>query len=239
MIFGGRSGKMDAKKQEIRRALSGRLAYAENGFSVVLKPGMSFSGIGDGVDSLALLGMSNRTIRYKTEMSRDDMMVEVYRAMQGMGRVLALKEQPESIGVFCRYILVHPVVLVFGFENDQPVLQAFTARSLTAFLALRRGVKSFEKNMPSGVLNRMGKSEQKQWEKTVAQEAKEAAKRAKEEKKAEKKAKKEKAKLETAQKNASQEGSAPEHGATAQEQEIKPPESETAGNDHAPEAEQT
>ena len=235
----GRNAKMDAKKQEIRRALSGRLAYAENGFSVVRKPGMSFAGISDGADSLALLGMSNRTIRYKTEMSHDDMMVEVYRAMQGMGRVLALEEQPESLGVFCRYILVHPVVLVFGFENDQPVLRAFTARSLTAFLALRRGVKSFEKNMPSGALNRMGKTEQKEWEKTAAQEAKEAAKRAKEEKKAEKKAKKEKAKSEAAQKNATQEEPAPEQGTTAQEPEPKPPEPEATGDDHAPETEQT
>ena len=166
--------------KEIRAALMGRLAAAEDGRLAVPAPG-AFGGFhfGDGADAVLLLGIARRTRTYETKDSRAAVLAAAKKAMANSGRGLALRSQPECAACLCRSLLTHPVVLAFAIEDGKPALRAYTARSPTCRLALRRAIGRFEKSLPEG----MTPAEVRR-DKEAEREAKQAAKR---EKKAEKK----------------------------------------------------
>lgn len=138
--------------KEIRAALMGRLVAAEDGRLAAAAPG-AFGGFrfGDGADAVLLLGIAQRTRTYETKNARAAVLAAARKAMANSGRGLALRAQPECVACLCRSLLTHPVVLTFAVEDGKPTLRAYTARSPTCRLALRRAIERFEKSLPEGM----------------------------------------------------------------------------------------
>lgn len=181
----------DPKKAEIKRALLGRAVLAEDGRLAVIPAGTFMRtpvGIGDGANAVRFLGIMRRVRRYETKGGEKKVKEAVLKSMQGIGRGLALSEQPEAIACLIRYILTRPAVLVFTYEDGVPTLTAWTGRGLTGWISLRRAIKAFEKGLP----DTMVPIEVKTSKDTEAKRAeKERRKAEKEKRKAEKKRKKE------------------------------------------------
>ena len=141
----------DPKRAEIRRVLLGRAVLTEDGRLAAIPAGTLMKtpiGVGDGAGAVGILGVTRRVRRYGTKDGRTRVMEAAKKAMQNIGRGLVLNEQPEAVACLLRYVLTRPVVLVFTHENGAVELTAWTGRGLTAWLALRRAIKAFEKGLP-------------------------------------------------------------------------------------------
>ncbi len=141
-----------AEKKEIRSVLLGRTVLAENGMITTLEPGFHLSaGIADGAAAVMLWGIKKKSWRFETKFSRQKTLKEASSAMQNIGRGLILREQPEVSACLIRYLLTRPVVLIFSYVEDVPVLSAWTGRGLSGWLSQKRALKAFEDELSDGI----------------------------------------------------------------------------------------
>lgn len=140
----------DPKKEEIRQVLLGRVEPTADGELTPLPKGqwMLPVGIVDGAASVRFLGVTRRVRRYETKRGKVWALSVAGKAMENLGRGLALREQPEAVACLIRYVLTRPVALTFAYEDGAPTLTAWTGRGLGAWLAVRRAVKAFERGLP-------------------------------------------------------------------------------------------
>ena len=140
----------DAKTEEIRRVLLGRVAPGPDGWLIPIPKGEFVLpvGIADGAGAVRFLGMTRRVRRYGTKRGRTWVLATAGKAMEDLGRGVSLQEQPEAAACLIRYVLTRPAVLVFGYEDGAPTLTAWTGRGLTGRLSLRRAIRAFERGLP-------------------------------------------------------------------------------------------
>jgi hypothetical protein len=123
---------------------------AEDGRLVVMEKGDHRLplGVGDGAGAVFFFGVCKKTRRLKVSCSQEKAWKLAVPVMQDLGRWLYLNEQPQAAACLIRYVITRPVVLVFDYQEGVPVLTAWTGRGLTAWFALRRALKAFQKKMP-------------------------------------------------------------------------------------------
>lgn len=141
----------DPKRAEIRRVLLGRAVLAEDGRLAALSAGTLMKtpiGVGDGAGAVGIFGVTRRIRRYGTKDGKARVSAAAAKAMQNVGRGLILNEQPEALACLIRYVLTRPVVLTFDYEGGAPMLTAWTGRGLTAWFAMNRAIKAFERGLP-------------------------------------------------------------------------------------------
>lgn len=137
-------------RQEIRRVLMGRTDLAEDGRLVAIEKGrlrIPF-GIADGAGAACFFGISKKARRLDVSCSMQKARSSAVSVMQDIGRELYLPEQPEAAACLIRYVLTRPAVLIFDYQNNVPMLTAWTGRGLTGWISLRRALKAFLKRMP-------------------------------------------------------------------------------------------
>ena len=74
-------------------------------------------------------------------------MAEALESMRKLGRILYLREQPETAACLLRYVMTRPAVLTFRYEEDQPMLTAWTGRGLFGWVSRIRAIRAFERGL--------------------------------------------------------------------------------------------
>jgi hypothetical protein len=178
-------------KQEIRRALLGRTQLTQDGRLEVLEKGELRIpvGIADGAGAVRFFGIFKKARRLKAACPDKKARLLAAQAMREIGRELVLAQQPEAVACLVRYVLTRPAVLVFDYQEDVPVLTAWTGRGLTGLISVRRALKAFLKRMPKQLTLSDGLTPEEQQEALEKQRKKEQ----KQEKKKNKKKRREQA----------------------------------------------
>ena len=205
-------------KKEIRRVLMGRTLVAEDGRLVAMEKGQLKvpQGITDGAGAACFFGIRKRAIRLNVSCAQGRARELAFLRMRDIGRGLYLPQQPEAVACLIRYVLTRPSVLIFAYQDEVPVLTAWSGRGLTGWISNRRAIKAFTKKLPKG----MSVSD-----KPVPEEKEDEAR--KQEKQAKKEAKKQK-KLEKKQKNAEKKQKRQEQKLRKQQAEEQPKEAQDA-----------
>ena len=181
-------------RQEIRRVLMGRTVPTEDGKLVALEKGQYRMpiGISDGAGAVRFLGVCRKAKRLKVSCAEPKAKLLAAQVMRDVGRELYLPHQPEAAACLIRYLLTRPAVLVFDYQDDVPVLTAWSGRGLTGWISLRRALRAFLKRLPKqfSVSDKPVPPDEKEAKK---RERKEITKQAKQNLKKKKKEKKKKA----------------------------------------------
>ena len=137
-------------RQEIARVLRGRTLIAEDGRLVAMGKGelRMPMGITDGAVSVRFFGVGRKERRLEASCTENRARQIAFEVMKDIGRGLYLPEQPEAVACIIRYVLTGPVVLVFDYRDEIPVLTAWAGRSLTGWISRRRALNAFGKKMP-------------------------------------------------------------------------------------------
>lgn len=137
-------------KQEIRRVLMGRTMPTEDGRLIAMEKGQGRIpiGISDGAGAACFLGICKKARRLKVSCAAPKARELALKVMQDVGREVVLPEQPQAAACLIRYLLTRPAVLVFAYQDDLPVLTAWTGRGLTGWISLRRALHAFLKRLP-------------------------------------------------------------------------------------------
>ena len=145
---------------EARKILLSQYDVGEDGRYVVAeKRKLSTMGTADGENRIRAFGITNINYEYKTSSSNNTQAVyKAVKSMQSIGRGIDMKSLEFSAACMVKTYIFYPVVLVF-FENDEEELElsAFTARCVTARLAVSFAVKNFDK-ASRGLLERLDKN---------------------------------------------------------------------------------
>lgn len=137
-------------KQEIRRVLMGRTMPTEDGRLTAMEKGQGRIpiGIADGAGAACFLGICKKARRLKVSCAAPKARELALKVMRDVGRELVLPEQPQAAACLIRYLLTRPAILVFAYQDDIPVLTAWTGRGLTGWISLRRALHAFLKRLP-------------------------------------------------------------------------------------------
>ena len=137
-------------KREIRRVLMGRTLIAEDGRLVAMEKGQIRMPIGvmDGAGATCFFGICKKARRLKVSCGTEQARRIAFGVMQDVGRLLYLPQQPQAVACLIRYFLTRPTVLIFDYQDDVPVLSAWSGRGLTGWLSNRRALNAFCKHMP-------------------------------------------------------------------------------------------
>ena len=142
-----------AQKKEIRAVLLGKTGLTEDGRVIALGSGFHLSaGVADGAGAVRFLGIAKREYCFATKRSPEKTLEAARTAMFEIGRGLVLRETPDAEACLIRYILTKPVVLVFRYVGDVPVLTALTGRSLTGWISMWRAKRAFADELPDDVV---------------------------------------------------------------------------------------
>ena len=144
---------MTKEKKEIRSILLGRTLLTEDGKMTSVGKGDFFLpvGISDGASAVRLLGIARKARVYRSSLSREETLQAAERVMRDLGRALVLREQPETVACFIRYLATRPAVVTFRYLEDRPVLTVWAARGITGRISLQRAISSFERALPAGI----------------------------------------------------------------------------------------
>ena len=71
--------------------------------------------------------------------------------MQNIGRGIELQAASEERACLLRYVVSRPAVLCFYYEDELPVIAAYTGRGLTGFFSITRAFGKFKKQLPDTV----------------------------------------------------------------------------------------
>lgn len=151
------------RKKEIRNILLGNFViYADGSYGAGNSAWVTPFGFGDGAQEAIFFGISHRKYHY-TSTFRNEIktLYQVEKSMQDVGRRLNLLTAPEADTCYVKSVFFRPVVLSFEKDKDEKdkdengkpqfILHAYTSRSLTSFLAVKRAVSRFEKALPKQV----------------------------------------------------------------------------------------
>ena len=125
-------------KQEIRKALLGRVAPSDDGRLVVagLRQAMPL-GVMDGAIGVRFLGICKKSRALKVSCPPEKARRIAFSVLQDQGRILYLDQQPQAAAC-----------LIFDYQEERPVLTAWTGRGLGSWISLRRALKGFQNRMP-------------------------------------------------------------------------------------------
>lgn len=139
--------------KEIRKILLGRTKLLDDGRLSTLEEGdyMMPRGIVDGATGVRILGVMRRAKVLESELSDEMLRKTVVKAMQNIGRGIELQAAPEECACLLRYLLSRPAVLCFYYEDELPVVAAYTGRGLTGFISMARAFARFRKELPESV----------------------------------------------------------------------------------------
>ena len=137
-------------RQEIRRVLLGRTVPTQDGRLTVLEKGEYRMpiGVADGAGAVRFLGICKKARRLKASCAAPKARSLAAQIMRDVGRELVLPQQPEAAACLIRYILTRPAVLIFDYQDNVPVITAWTGRGLTGWISLRRALRAFLKRLP-------------------------------------------------------------------------------------------
>ena len=185
---------MAAIDKENKRVLLGKTKILNDGRLSTLEDGdyIMPRGIADGAGAVRFLGVARRARVLESKLSEWKLKEAVRTAMQNVGRGLVLQEEPEAIACLLRYVLTRPAVLCFFYQDEQPVLAAYSGRGLTGWISRLRAVAALKKQLPDTIeISEVTPPDLRKEEKAQKKQEKAAAREAKKQEKAEKKAKKE------------------------------------------------
>jgi len=180
---------------EAYHVLLGHTLFDEKGQYVALEsPGLSY-GPTDGATKIRTLGISSRNRFYESKKNNTQAVYEAGKVFKNIGRGVHFTSGDRIFGCQLKTYIFYPVVLAF-FENEEHKLQlsAFTARCITAPIAISLAVKRFEKNadgllVRAAVVKKENMEEKKKEKKEARRKAKEEAKEKREQAQLEKEAK--------------------------------------------------
>lgn len=141
----------DPKEKEIQSILAGRTILLQDG-RLALPGEDDFRipiGMIDGAGSVQLFGLVKSRRIYQAAEKQKKTMEAARRAMQNIGRGVLLREQPDTVACFARYILTRPVVLTFCYEGETPVLTAYTGKGIAGIFARWKALSAFHKALPA------------------------------------------------------------------------------------------
>ena len=139
------------KSKEIRAILSSRITFHNGAYMAA--PSLAkvrFLGLYDGSKAAILFGVLRRQRQYYCE-SKDAAVYSVEKIFMKLGRPVYFQSAPEQLACLMRMIIGNPVILTMDEEEDGVVISGYTARSLFAFLTVRRAFRSFERHLPEEV----------------------------------------------------------------------------------------
>ena len=163
--------------------LLGNVALDKDGSYVVVEgAGISY-GPADGATKLRTLGVTHVNRLYDSGRNRKKAVYDTEQVFRSIGRKIVFLSQEHVYGCMIKTYIFYPVVLAF-YENEEQRLQlsGFTARCITARLAIHFAMKKFEK-ASAGFLVRAA-SEKKEGKTEEKQEKKEKRKKVRDEMKA-------------------------------------------------------
>lgn len=182
---------MNEIKREIRKALLGDLAPSD-GVLVVTgsRIPMFRNGIKDGFGRVLFFGIICRRRWYKAKKKKESVMEDALKAMQGMGRMVALESAPDSLAVFTSYLTSCPAIMTFTAGDDGSYeAAAYSGRGIVGFISVFRMQNSF-RDAVEGRLERLSEEKEADLKSAVKNGEDEEKKRAGEAKKEKKKEKK-------------------------------------------------
>ena len=135
---------------EARHFLLNQVDVADNGHLVALQEWkLKGWGAADGAQKVRVLGVKTKDYFYKpVHINNTKAIYEAGKIMNSIGRMVDFQTKKNSVASLVKLYIFYPTVLLF-FENEDKSLQLtiFTARSLTAGLAVYFSRKRFEKEM--------------------------------------------------------------------------------------------
>jgi len=168
---------------ESYNVLLGNVALDKEGSYVVVEnSGISY-GPADGATKLRTLGVTRVNRIYDSGRNRKKAIYDTEKIFRNIGRKIVFLSKENVYGCMIKTYIFYPVVLAF-YENEEQRLQlsGYTARCLTARLAIHFAMRKFEK-ASAGFLVRAA-SEKKEGKTEEKQEKKEKRKKVREEVKA-------------------------------------------------------
>ncbi len=144
--------------KEARKVLLNYVELDSDGHFVVTE-GVRFQlwGAADGESKIRIWGISSRDYIFVANQNNNKAIYKVSKAINSIGRGINMKCKPNIASCLIKTYVFYPVVLAF-YENDDGRLQlsAYTARCLTAPIAIKIATRRFEKAV-SGITARLGK----------------------------------------------------------------------------------
>ena len=172
--------------KEIKEVLLGRTKLLPDGRLSTLEEGdyMMPRGVMDGATGVRILGVMRRARVLTSDLPDWKLRETVVKAMQNIGRGIELQAASEERACLLRYVVSRPAVLCFYYEDELPVIAAYTGRGLTGFFSITRAFGKFKKQLPDTVKfseeaapdHRKDEREQKKREKAEKKQAKAEAK---------------------------------------------------------------
>lgn len=138
-------------KKELKKILSGRVIVNEDGVLTALSDNqrLIFHGLPEGWESVRFRGITKRESRLRIVQENGTPFDLVFSAMQNLGRLVELKQAPETLACIRRYVFRKPVVIAVDYEGDGVVrVTVYTGRSLLAGSSCRRGLNDFCRALP-------------------------------------------------------------------------------------------
>lgn len=156
-------------KKELKKVLTGQVLLGEEGVIHALgdEHHRVFHGAVEGWEAVQFRGLSKRVGRYRIGKDGESPFDRVFSAMQNLGRLVELKQAPETLACIRRYMSSRPVVIAVDYEGEGVIcVTVYTGRGMFSGMICNRGLRDFCRALPSGELTPLGeKKTEKEQEK--------------------------------------------------------------------------
>ena len=99
-----------------------------------------------------IFGLAHRSVVYSDKAKNKTQTVyKAAKAMEDIGRSLDFDTVYEGCACLIKHFFYRPVVLIFEYTEDTPVLTAYCGRDILTLLSLRRALKLFDKQVSSWI----------------------------------------------------------------------------------------
>ena len=145
--------KNKARLKEVRKALLGNLEIGEDSRLVpVTGPNLNWWGTADGSFGTRLFGIAEKRVLYTSKQGETATVYNAAKAMENIGRGIAFETVYAGAACILRHLLFRPVVLIFEADEEEGyVLTAYCGRDILTYSSIKRAIKLFEANKPSGL----------------------------------------------------------------------------------------
>jgi hypothetical protein len=152
----------DIMKAEARKILLNQMEIGKDGhFVSVDEFRLQTWGSADGEHKVRFLGVHKKRYLFISDYDNKKAVYRVAAAMENVGRMVDLHCNPDAAACLVKTYIFYPAVLVF-YETDSGdlTLNVYTARTLTAPLAVRASVAKFGREVSDFllVINRKGEA---------------------------------------------------------------------------------
>ncbi len=149
----------DELSVDAKKILLGKLTEGPGGYLVIRDDNSIFltQGYSDGADRVRFFGMKCRNYYYQTRLNYKKAIALAAKSLSPLGRRVILNHDKSAIAYIMKTYVFYPALIVFHKgETDKICLSLYTARCLTAALAIKIAKNRFDRLLPDNFVKIKG-----------------------------------------------------------------------------------